>query len=412
MMASVSLRSCNQIADSLLREGKGEVGTSKISDVLDETTLLTSPSPARPPLIPLAAASLRPEYREEVSAPWPFVAVPWSFVALWFLLLSVSQTHAQRTDHDLTPEQLGMTPATRRAIANGLDYLISKQREDGSFEGSRGANTGIVSFAVLSFMATGQMPGQGPRGEAVARSVAFVANHAASSGLIVNVDDSSNGAMYEHAMSVLMLAEVAGEHEEEKLMRVLHRGVELIVAAQNDLGGWRYRPNSRDADISVTVMQMAALRAARDAGVTVPARTMDMAIAYVKKCATPGGGFLYHPGTGEPAYARTAAGVCGLLLAGQFAAPEVRRGVEYLQENKARRGPIYPFYGLYYASHAMYLAPKPQAWNDWFPPIRDELVASQKKNGSWDGEAGPLYGTGLAVLTLAVPLRYLPVFQR
>ncbi len=336
-------------------------------------------------------------------------------IALISLLAGTLCVRAEpRGPADLTAEQLGMTPAARQAIGRGLDYLVRQQREDGSFRGSRGANTGIVSFAVLSFLATGEMPQRGPRGERIARSVAFVLDQAQPSGLIANPEDTSNGPMYEHAMSVTMLAELAGDYEHPRLMGTLHRGVELIVRAQNQTGGWRYHPGSKDSDVSVTVMQVVALRAARDAGITVPRRTIDAALAYIRRCATPGGGFLYQPGRGEPAYSRTAAGVCALLVCGQWAAPETLRGVRYLQERKSppQRGPIYPFYGLYYASHAMHLAPDPAEWQAWFPPIRDELVASQTPDGHWDGEAGPLYGTQMAILTLSVPLRQLPVYQR
>src|SRR5690606_1192599 len=125
-----------------------------------------------------------------------------------------------------------------------LDYLIAHQEPDGSFRGSRGANTGIVSFAVLSFLANGEMPERGPRGEAIARSIGFVLDHLQPGGLIINPDDTSNGPMYEHAMSVLSLAEIAGDYEHPKLSRTLHRGVELILRAQNATGGWRYYPSS------------------------------------------------------------------------------------------------------------------------------------------------------------------------
>ena len=116
---------------------------------------------------------------------------------------------------------------------------------------------------------------------------------------------------------------------------------------------------------------------------------------------------------GEPAYARTeplACAGCCWRANGQRA--EAIRGIRYLQDHKApgQRGPIYPFYGLYYASHAMYLT-DPHEWQAWYPPIRDELVASQQVDGHWDGEAGPIYGTELAILTLSVPMHYLPVYQ-
>ena len=46
------------------------------------------------------------------------------------------------------------------------------------------------------------------------------------------------------------------------LRDALERAVALIVSSQNDQGGWRYEPRPADADISVTVMQLVALRAA------------------------------------------------------------------------------------------------------------------------------------------------------
>ena len=47
----------------------------------------------------------------------------------------------------------------------------------------------------------------------------------------------------------------------------LQRAIQLIVTTQCDkgqhAGGWRYRPRPEDADISVTVMQVVALRAVK-----------------------------------------------------------------------------------------------------------------------------------------------------
>ena len=48
------------------------------------------------------------------------------------------------------------------------------------------------------------------------------------------------------------------------------RSVKLIVSTQSDKGEnrgvWRYRPFPSDADISITVMQVVALRAAKVSG--------------------------------------------------------------------------------------------------------------------------------------------------
>ena len=69
--------------------------------------------------------------------------------------------------------------------------------------------------------------------------------------------------------------------------------MKLIVGSQNKEGGWRYLPKVGDADLSVTVTQLMALAAARDAGVDVPKETIDRAIDYVKKSQNGDGGFRY-----------------------------------------------------------------------------------------------------------------------
>ncbi len=309
---------------------------------------------------------------------------------------------------------LEVTPETRRAIDRGLEFLAAQQDADGSWQGAMGKNTGVASFAVLSYLATGAVPGRGVRGRIVCRGVDFVLTHAQWNGLISNgAQTSGNGPMYEHAMSTLMLAEVWGAYERPGLRDALERAVQLIVSSQNDQGGWRYEPRPADADVSVTVMQLVALRAAKNAGIEVPRRVFDGAVRYVRSCAKPSGGFLYQPGIGEEGYARTAAGVCSLLVGGDHASAEVLNGLRYLQERKARarRGDDHLHYALYYAAQAMYQAPDPRYFAEWYAVAREELIGLQEPDGHWEGEAGPIYGTAFSVLALSVPYRYLPVYQ-
>ena len=47
-------------------------------------------------------------------------------------------------------------------------------------------------------------------------------------------------------------------------------GAEMNCDCQNFQGGWRYEPAPTGADISVTIMQVMALRGAKDSGLHVP----------------------------------------------------------------------------------------------------------------------------------------------
>src|SRR5437764_731142 len=85
-----------------------------------------------------------------------------------------------------------------------------------------------------------------------------------------------------------------------------------------------------NSDVSVTIMQVMALRAAKNAGLHVPDTTLKKALAYIKSCYRPTtGGFTYMPGSGAPGFARTAAGLCVLFLTGEYEAKEIPKGVEY-----------------------------------------------------------------------------------
>ena len=77
--------------------------------------------------------------------------------------------------------------------------------------------------------------------------------------------------------------------------------VNLIVGCQNYDGGWRYEPRPTGADISVTIMQVMALRAAKNAGLHVKDEVLNKAIGYIKSCYNEyTGGFTYMPGSGSP----------------------------------------------------------------------------------------------------------------
>jgi len=193
----------------------------------------------------------------------------------------------------------------------------------------------------------------------------------------------------------------------------LRRAVRLIVNTQNDEGGWRYQPVRHDADISVTVCQVMALRAARNTGVYVDKRVIDRAIEYIKASQNPDGGFRYMLDSGGSAFARSAAGVAALQYAGIYGGEEIARALQYLERFTPPREESvgHYFYGHYYAAQAMYLAGDAH-WSQWWPAIRDELLQKQSPEGFWRGQAGQEYGTAMALIILQVPNRLLPIFQK
>jgi hypothetical protein len=314
----------------------------------------------------------------------------------------------QVTGNELTPRQVA-------GVTRGLEALAKQQSADGSWGGNgAGAPTAVTALAAIALMADGDLPGRGKYGGNVRKAVQYICNSSQESGLLTG--SGNQGEMYSHGFATLFLGEVYGMTDDDVVKEKLQKAVKLIEKSQNSQGGWRYTPAPVDADISVTICQVMALRSARDAGIKVQKDTIDNAIKYVKQCQNGDGGFNYQIGGGGSGFARTAAGTAALYYAGAFEDDSVQRGLKFLMNQKPGAGGIQAgegnwFYGQYYAVQAMFLAGG-DYWKAWYPAIRDTLLDRQDQNtGQWSGEVDPDYCTAISLIILQMPNRYLPVFN-
>jgi prenyltransferase beta subunit len=306
-------------------------------------------------------------------------------------------------------DNVKMDDATKKAVDKALKFLAEKQEADGAW-----GNTAITGFVLLAFMANGHMPNQGDHGKSVAKGLRYLCSTAREDGYLVG---ARGGNMYCHGMAALALTQAYGMTGDEDVKKVTKRAIELIIKTQNNEGGWRYDPSPTGADISVTIMQVMALRGAKDAGIQVPDKTMDDAIKYVNRCYDKRtGGYRYQPYSAGAGYARTAAGVCVLQLCGKYDAEEIKQAVEFMEKNGDDRG--HYWYGHYYACHAMNQVGG-EAWEKYYKRMRDRLLTPgyQAANGEWydrsrEAAYGPAYQTAIAVLILSVPTHYLPIYQK
>jgi len=311
-----------------------------------------------------------------------------------------------------------ITPATQQSINRGLEYLARHQNPEGGFGAGSiyRHNVAVAALSGMAFLSAGNTPGRGKYGAEVEKTVQFILRNTGEDGFINVRESSSHGPMYGHGFATLFLAEVYGMTPRDDVRDCLERAVKLIVSTQNEEGGWRYHPVRNDADISVTVCQAMALRAARNTGLFVPKETVDRFVKYVNDCQNPDGGFKYQVVRGSQSlFPRSAAGVVALYNAGLYDDRAVERGLSYL-ENYLPQGDIFRhethyFYGQYYAVQAMWYAGG-QRWERWYPAIRDELLRRQMPDGSWPDAISSEYGTAMACIILQMPNNYLPIFQR
>ena len=323
-----------------------------------------------------------------------------------------------------------VTSDAQSAIDRGLEYLATHQSSDGAFtDKNNGANVAATALAGLALLAGGQLPGRGKYGHVVARAADYVVARGGSGtrlGYLQNTEGfMAHGAMYQHGFGSLFLAEMHGTFpdpdKQAKVRDMLEKAVALIVKAQNREGGWRYEPTPTDADVSVTVAQLMALRAAKNAGIFIDKSAVDKCVAYIKGCKQPDGGFCYQkdrPGTGS-VFPRSAAAIVGLYSAGIYDGEIIEKGLKYLMRflptGKRNPGAVrqdHYFYGHYYAALAMWTAGG-SFWNEWFPAIRKELLANRGNGNIWDDNYhGTAYGTAMACIILQLPNNYLPIMQK
>ena len=176
------------------------------------------------------------------------------------------------------------TDPSAHAVQRGLAFLATRQHQDGSYGTDvYQGHVAVTAFVSRAMMASGSKPGEGPYGQRLSKSLAYLLGRVQQSGLITSKDANEPAPMYGHAFGLMYLAECQKATPNGDLQGKIGRAVQLIVKSQNKEGGWRIRPKPGDADVSVTVTQLMALSAVRDAGLDAPNEVIDRAIDYVKK---------------------------------------------------------------------------------------------------------------------------------
>jgi hypothetical protein len=255
--------------------------------------------------------------------------------------------------------------------------------------------------------------------------------------------EQQQGRMHAHGFATLFLAEALGMmgKKNEKLavdvQQTLEGAVKLTIASQTkNKGGWGYSFAGEgmfalDSDeASTTITQVQALRAARNAGLSVSPRCIQRAVDYVKKCIGEKGDCRYSLTMSDghrTTFELTAAAVSTLNAAGTYHTPKLDLALGYLRremDKLAAKGKKpteaceqYYFYGNLYAAQAMYQAGGAD-WKTWWKGAQEDLVAKGRRTRGdqfyWHDprEFGDTYATASACLILAIPLRYLPIFER
>jgi hypothetical protein len=310
-----------------------------------------------------------------------------------------AQDFAGRID-DTIPAQAGLI------YEKGLEYLASTQNENGAWNDSVGAEPGVVGLCVAAFLAYGVDPVNGPHAPRIRKGIEF----------ILSQQNPKNGyigsSMYNHAFATKALAEAYGMVDNPEIAPALKLATELILGSQkrNRFGAWRYTPDSRDADTTVTGCQLVTLFAARNAGLAVPDEAIRKGLAYLANNRNSDGAYGYTSASGgKPTL--TAVGLLCFSLAKERDSKGYRASLDYLNRNLDYRDRYYPYYYEYYMAQALFHADE-KIWRDWNERNIRYLATIQAPDGSFPGNQGPSFNTAGALLSLALNYRYLPIYEK
>lgn len=311
-------------------------------------------------------------------------------------------------------------PDVEHIYQRGLSWLVANQRDDGTWDGS--SEHGITGLCVMAFLASGDDPNFGRYAGPIRRAL---------KSMILGQDKNTGymgSSMYHHGFAMLSLAEAYGavddtllwdgsepEDSRRSLGEALDLAVRCAVTSQknNRWGGWRYSPESTDADTSVSGAVLVGLLAARNAGIEVPDEAMERALGYFKQSTGPNGMVAYSGGIGGMGESMNRSAVATLVYAigKKKDWEEFDATLKHLTDRIEHNEGSYPFYFRYYMAQALFQGDF-DAWEKWNKEQIRFLKQTQQQDGSFPGGHGVSYGTAMSLLSLALNYRFLPIYER
>jgi FKBP-type peptidyl-prolyl cis-trans isomerase len=342
-----------------------------------------------------------------------------------------------------------VSPATeeevQKALEKALDFLASKQTEEGDFTGRYKKHAGTTGLSLMAFVGADCVSKD--YSSNITKAVEFIKSQyhpssdyekgsqkqAREGGLIGRANP-----MYEHGIATLALAEAIVKTSDYSLEPIIKDAIQMILKAQNTenkpellrgpitadskhYGGWRYNPESLDSDLSVSGWPILALKAVINAGFVVPDWSLQKALHFLHKCYDERDGSFGYMGEGSGnSCVRAGIGALCLQLIGNKDDPRIPPALRFMQNdppvwNMEDPGNGYPFYYWYYGTRAM-VNEGGEAWRIWKDWMCRLLVDNQNDDGSWEGnqseENMPIYTTALGALMLELCCGHLPIYMR
>ena len=346
----------------------------------------------------------------------------------------------------------GGVPACEEAVIKALRWMKSRQKPNGSWEGTPWA-TGL---ALLAYFGHCETPLSDEYGESVTKGIVYLVNQGMKNNGRMASNFTEHGWVYEHGIATYALGEAATFCKELKveipgLIEVTETAGQFIIDNQHNTGGWAYNYATKDGhcDTSIAGWQIQALKACSHTGIKYKGMSscITKALAFIARCQDPSGGYSYKdpdlkkngakrprngakrpqngakPKENGKYFTLTGVGMLCNQMWGKADSADVKKASKYILENTRfdYNTQYCDLYGHYYESQAM-IRRGGEEWKQYNGLFRDQLLNNQNANGSWKVPGGgekklravapkfvqdEFYRTALCTLMLEVYYRFL-----
>ena len=337
----------------------------------------------------------------------------------------------------------GGTTLTEAAVARGLRWLISVQNSDGGWslknysnhkKPNNASDIMATSLALLPLLGAGQTHEFGIYKSNVAAGLAWLIKRQKTDGDL-RAGFSGQAGMYAHGQAAIVLCEAYAMTGDQAFQQPAQNAIRFIESAQHGKGGWRYQPG-QPGDTSVFGWQMMALQSAQAPNINleVNSSTLKLADYFLDQVSAPasfarrrnkrlptGSAYAYLPGKPATPAMTAEAILCRMYLGWKKDDPRLSVAVKWLMDDHLPNKRNLNLYYWYYGTQVMHHYGG-DSWDTWNRKMRELLISTQNTRGSnsgswdpgkfeWGTQGGRIYTTALAVCTLEVYYRHLPLFD-
>ena len=330
----------------------------------------------------------------------------------------------------------GTTLRAERSVDGGLLWLAKVQEPSGRWSCTRWGgrddyDVGVTGLALLAFLSAGHTQNKGRYKDTVGEGLDWLRRHQDKDGRF------EWRTFYEQGIATMAITEAFGITRDLRIAHAAQQAINYICATQPEHGGFRYKGATQrsDGDMSVTGWHIMALRSGVCAELEVPMEAISRAQVFLESSYREPGGSAYVVSDSRATPAMTACGMlCRQFIGGYD--DEVQAGASYLvRYERAVGGPargknrlVGDLYYTYYSVLAMFQFGG-EYWTRWNRRFRDALVNAQvrerldsnqryvlgswdPKNHHWGSAGGRVYTTAMALMSLEVYYRFLPIYKK